>query len=39
LKALNTKYSYTDHLARLPFANPTDAERIKEGFKKAGLWD
>jgi len=39
LKALNTKYSYADHLARLPFVNPADAERIKEGFEKAGLSD
>jgi adenylate cyclase len=39
LKALNAKYSYADHLARLPFANPADAERIKEGFEKAGLSD
>ena len=37
LKALNSKYTYADHLARLPFANSADAERIKEGFEKAGL--
>jgi len=39
LKALNSKYSYADHLARLPFTNPADAERIKRGFEKAGLAD
>ncbi len=39
LKALNTKYSYADHLTRLPFANPAVPERIKEGFEKAGLSD
>jgi adenylate cyclase len=36
LNQLNTKYSYADHLVRLPFANPADAGRIKEGFEKAG---
>ena len=39
LKVLNAKYSCSDHVARLPFANPADAERIKEGFEKARLPD
>jgi len=37
LKAINPKYSFAAHLARLPFANPADAERIREGFAKAGV--
>jgi hypothetical protein len=26
-----------DHIDRLPFKDPTDAERIGEGVRKAGL--
>jgi adenylate cyclase len=37
LKAINPKYSFAGHLARLPFANAADAERIREGFAKAGV--
>ena len=37
LKQLSPKYSFTAHLARLPFTDPADGERIKEGFIKAGL--
>jgi adenylate cyclase len=37
LTAINPKYSFAAHLARLPFANPADAERIREGFAKAGV--
>ena len=39
LKAINPKYSFAAHLARLPFRNPADAERIAEGLAKAGLAD
>ena len=39
LKHVNPNYSFAEHLARLPFNNPTDADRIKEGFTKAGLPD
>jgi len=37
LKELNPRYSFAEHLARLPFNNPADAERIKQGLAKAGL--
>jgi adenylate cyclase len=39
LKQVNPKYSSAKHLARLPFSNPADAARIKDGFDKAGLSD
>ena len=37
LKQLNPKYSFAGHLARLPYSS-ADADRIKEGIAKAGLW-
>jgi len=39
LKQVNPNYSFTEHLARLPFGNPSDADRIQEGFAKAGVLD
>ena len=39
LKQVNPKYSFARHLARLPFSNPADADRIKDGVAKAGLLD
>jgi adenylate cyclase len=39
LKAINPKYSFTEHIGRLPFKNPADVERIREGLTKAGLPD
>jgi len=39
LKELNPRYSFADHLTRLPFRNPADADRIKDGLAKAGLPD
>ena len=39
LKQLNPRYSFAGHLARLPFSNPADADRIKDGLAKAGLPD
>ena len=39
LKKVNPKYSFAAHIERLPFANPADAERIREGFAKVGLLD
>ncbi|MGB8554987.1 MAG: adenylate/guanylate cyclase domain-containing protein, partial [Pseudolabrys sp.] len=39
LKQVNPKYSFAGHLARLPFSNPADADRIKDGVAKAGLLD
>jgi len=37
LMEINPKYSYVEHVGRLPFKNPADAERIVEGLRKAGL--
>ncbi len=37
LKQLNPRYSFAEHLARLPFSNPADAETIRNGLAKAGL--
>lgn len=37
VKAISPKYSFAGHLARLPFTNPADAERLREGFAKAGV--
>lgn len=39
LKQINPKYSFADHLSRLPFSNVADADRIKEGIAKVGLWE
>jgi adenylate cyclase len=39
LKQLNPRYSFAEHLARLPFSNPGDADRITEGLAAAGLPD
>ncbi len=37
VKEISPNYSFAGHLARLPFTNPADAERIREGFAKAGV--
>jgi adenylate cyclase len=37
LKEINPRYSLADHIDRLPFKDPTDAEKIAEGVRKAGL--
>jgi adenylate cyclase len=37
LIAINPKYSFAEHIARLPFKNHADVERITEGLTKAGL--
>ena len=37
LKEINPRYSLEDHMDRLPFKDPADAERIVEGVRKAGL--
>ena len=37
LKEVNPRYSLRDHIDRLPFRDPADAERIAEGVRKAGL--
>jgi len=37
LKEINPRYSFADHVGRLPFKNQADVDRIKEGLAKAGL--
>src|SRR5262245_24796259 len=37
LKRINPRYSLKDHMDRLPFKDPADAEPIAEGVRKAGL--
>ena len=37
LKDINPRYSFEEHLGRLPFQNPADAEMIAEGLARAGL--
>ena len=39
LKAINPKYSFEQHVGRLPFKNQSDVDRIREGLTKAGLPD
>jgi L-alanine-DL-glutamate epimerase-like enolase superfamily enzyme len=39
LKKINPRYSFEVHLARLPFRNKADADRIVEGLARAGLPD
>ena len=39
LKEINPKYSFEEHLGRLPFRNEEEARRITDGLKKAGLAD
>ena len=39
LKQVNPKYSFAAHLARMPLSNPTDVDRIADGFAKTGLSD
>ena len=37
IKAINPKYSFDDHVGRLPFKNQADVDGIREGLMKAGL--
>ena len=37
LQAINPKYSFDEHVGRLPFRNPADVARIKDGLTMAGL--
>jgi adenylate cyclase len=37
LKEINPRYSYVDHLGRLPFKNPADADKFTDGLREAGL--
>jgi adenylate cyclase len=37
LMEINPRYSYADHFGRLPFKNPTDADKFTDGLRKACL--
>ncbi|HEY8595196.1 MAG TPA: adenylate/guanylate cyclase domain-containing protein [Devosiaceae bacterium] len=37
LMKINPRYSFEEHIARLPFSDPGDAERIREGVRLAGV--
>ena len=39
LKKINPNYSFTEHMARLPFSDPAAVNKINEGLAKAGLPD
>jgi adenylate cyclase len=39
LKEINPKYSFSEHLSRLPFKREEDAQRLTDGLAKAGLPD
>jgi adenylate cyclase len=37
LKRMNPRYSHVEHIGRLPFRDPEDAERFTAGLRKAGV--
>jgi adenylate cyclase len=37
LKEINPKYSFSEHLSRLPFKREEDSRRLAEGLEKAGV--
>ena len=37
LMEINPKYSFAEHVGRLPFSDPTDVDRLREGLSKAGI--
>ena len=37
LKEINPEYAPLDHIGRLPFEDPADAQKFTDGLRKAGL--
>ena len=37
LMEINPKYSFAEHVGRLPFRDPADVERLAEGLRKSGI--
>ena len=37
LKEINPKYSFEEHVGRLPFQNPADVDHLRKGLAKAGI--
>jgi adenylate cyclase len=37
LMEINPKYSFGEHVGRLPFQNQADVDRLREGLDKAGI--
>jgi adenylate cyclase len=37
LMGINPKYSFAEHVGRLPFRNQADVDRLVEGLSKAGI--
>ena len=37
LMEINPKYSFAEHVGRLPFRNHADVDRLTEGLSKAGI--
>ena len=37
LLEINPKYSFAEHVGRLPFTNPADVDRLREGLNRAGI--
>jgi adenylate cyclase len=34
---INPKYSFVEHVARLPFRNQADVDRLAEGLRETGI--
>ena len=37
LKEIDPNYSFAEHVGRLPFTNPADVDRLREGLNRAGI--